>query len=751
MTENLRKAVWAKGRKTEMNVTLAFRLVFPSRMACEMTVLGETCYKVLVDGEVVFFGPNRAAHGYSRLSRVDFTGQTVVVESYASNVENYDRRKQSPFFACEIRTADGKKYSADDFECFRLTDRVQKVQRYSYQRGFLESYRQACDRTALYRGESVVYPREEVERAELPKILPSRTENPILQAVSPLRRIDEGECFVNDALPVWEDRSIDLVGSVLEGFVKEEWEDSVSDSYSKFVFASLQGKESSFQGGRYATTYETWDFGRIFAGFSELVIEAEEEGDVYAAFDEILSEKTGDVDPFRGGTANVFRWRIEKKGRYRVSTFDVYAYRYIKIVCSRGIRVKQIALRRYENPDADGFRIECENKAVLSLFEGARATFRHNAVDILTDCPSRERAGWLSDSYFTSEAEQIFTGENKAERAFLENFLYADKSGFPSGMIPRCYPSDNNEPDRFIPNWAMWYVLELYKYSLRYGHDEIVERSKENVVGILRYFSGKENEFGVLEDLDGWVFVEWSAANWDTHLRGVNVPSNACYYATLQAAAKLYGEEEETLLWRKRAEKVKAFLLENAYTGEFFVDNLVRQEGKLVPSDCYTEVCQYYMFWFGCADKETYASLFSKMLTRYGGARIKEKAEIVVNGKALPFERANMMYGVYMRLDLLMREGKRKKLFEECVRYFSEMTEKTGTLWEKNDPVASCDHGFASYVALWLLYALTGYDGLNGNSESDEGIGIDCKINMPKGRGMVEITVKNNVVTVEEK
>lgn len=34
--------------------------------------------------------------------------------------------------------------------------------------------------------------------------------------------------------------------------------------------------------------------------------------------------------------------------------------------------------------------------------------------------------------------------------------------------------------------------------------------------------------------------------------------------------------------------------------------------------------------------------------------------------------------------------------------FFLEMAEKTGTLWEHNKPTASCNHGFASHVIVWM-------------------------------------------------
>lgn len=336
--------------------------------------------------------------------------------------------------------------------------------------------------------------------------------------------------------------------------------------------------------------------------------------------------------------------------------------------------------------------------------EAARHTFAHNAVDLLTDCPSRERAGWLSDSFFSSVAERVFTGDNKVERAFLQNYILADKSGHPKGMIPRCYPADYYEEDGFIPNWSLWYILEIYKYFTQYGYDETVEKSRANVEGILNYFVDFENEFGVLEDLKGWIFVEWSAANNSDHINGINVPSNACYYASLLAAAKVYGIKG----LKEKAEKVKDYLLKNAYVDGFFVDNLIRNEkGDIIPTENYTETCQYYMFFFKCADKHTHKELFDKMLNEYGKSDSSASGGNPVKKQLTP---SNMIYGVYMRLELLMREQKRVELLNECVRYFYDMTQKTGTLWENNTASASCDHGFASYVSRFIIYALFGFD-----------------------------------------
>lgn len=737
MTEKIKSAVWAEGQKNQMNRAFAFVLDLGKKQMGEICLSAASCYKVIADGKLMGFGPNRTAHGYARAAVYPFNAQYITVEVQSHFVPNFCWVKREPFFACVLKTESGKEYFAEDFNCFALSDRVQKVRRYSFQRGFCETYINEKDRTALYFCKPQnAFPRVKTEKAELPHLLPSETLNPALSEIFAEKVIDSGYCKTSPEIAVYVDRTETLIGTVIEGFKRGEWQDFSTDEISRITY--LSGAKS----GDYA--YETLDFSRIVTGIVEVEIIAGNAGEVFFAFDEILSdEKLKTIKPFRGDTANVFKWTVKKAGVYNLSAFEPYAFRYANVITSAGVKAN-VKVRAYENPEAGKMLFECDDKKIERIMEAARHTFAHNAVDLLTDCPSRERAGWLSDSFFSSVAERVFTGDNKVERAFLQNYILADKSGHPKGMIPRCYPADYYEEDGFIPNWSLWYILEIYKYFTQYGYDETVEKSRANVEGILNYFVDFENEFGVLEDLKGWIFVEWSAANNSDHINGINVPSNACYYASLLAAAKVYDIKG----LKEKAEKVKDYLLKNAYVDGFFVDNLIRNEkGDIIPTENYTETCQYYMFFFKCADKHTHKELFDKMLNEYGKSDSSASGGNPVKKQLTP---SNMIYGVYMRLELLMREQKRVELLNECVRYFYDMTQKTGTLWENNTASASCDHGFASYVSRFIIYALFGFDVLypeKGGAKN--GIKLNSEAVLPFKQKTVNLSVLNNIVTVK--
>jgi alpha-L-rhamnosidase len=307
------------------------------------------------------------------------------------------------------------------------------------------------------------------------------------------------------------------------------------------------------------------------------------------------------------------------------------------------------------------------------------------------DCPSRERSGYLCDSFFTSRVERALTGASTVEKQFLSNFIMPGQlATLPQGMLPMCYPADVVF-GLYIPNWAMWYVVQLDEYLKRTEDIELVEAARERVYALCRYFEGFENELGLLEKLRGWVFVEWSRCN--DLVQDVSFPSNMMYCAMLSCVARLYGDDAAA----KKAQKIKDTINSMAVTDSgFYCDNALRgADGKLYLSGERTETCQYYAFFCGIATPETHGALWQRLVDEFGSDRDISKTHTEIYPSA-PF------IGNYLRLELLNRYGYKEKLYSDIRGYFEYMADRTGTLWEHAGVQASCNHGFASHVIYWM-------------------------------------------------
>ncbi|MBQ0102371.1 MAG: hypothetical protein KBT31_06215, partial [Firmicutes bacterium] len=342
----------------------------------------------------------------------------------------------------------------------------------------------------------------------------------------------------------------------------------------------------------------------------------------------------------------------------------------------------------YENSDVYNFDFDGSEEEKL-VFRAAQSTLAQNSVDLLTDCPSRERTGWLCDSFFSSRAERLLTGDSRIERNLLLCYLHEkQRSDLPPFMPRMNYPNDHCN-GKFIPNWAMFLYLELEQYVEATGDTALAVQFRDKAMGLYEYFKGFENEDGLLEDLDGWIFVEWSKSN--DFVDGVNYPSNMVYAAFLTSLYTLYGGEE----LKAKAGRIRSAIRAQSKSGMFYADHAVRKDGRLVSTDDFTETAQYYAFFFGIADRENDPELFGFLFD-----------ELKVNGiknSRYPFVHpSNMFIGDVLRLDYLHRIGRKRQAVDECLSIFGGMAEKTGTIWEFDSTLASCCHAFASVSVCWL-------------------------------------------------
>ena len=423
-------------------------------------------------------------------------------------------------------------------------------------------------------------------------------------------------------------------------------------------------------------------------------MKAEKETVLFIIFDEILTDRGTykEVSPFRNGCCKVVKYTMPA-GEYDLISFEANATRFATVVIPEGEAVvSDFGMVLYENPDAASYEYDYKDEELNKIVKAAVNTFAQNAVDILTDCPSRERAGWLCDSYFSSRSEALFTGKNIVEKSFLENYAMCPQSPYlPEGMLPMCYPADHND-HMYIPNWTMWYILELRNYLKRTGDTEMIEASREKVLGLVRFFEKYENEYGLLENLESWVFIEWSKCNDPDYICGLNFPSNMIWAAALEAAGELYDMPELA----EKSAAMKQTIRELGWNGEFFEDNSIRDEdGKLVKTGHTTETCQYYAFYFGTASREDYPELFELMRTKFGPKRDIENVYPEVY-------QSNAIVGNYLRLELLLELGYYDQVLTECRDFFSMMADMTGTLWEHSRVDCSLNHGFASMAAVYI-------------------------------------------------
>ncbi|HUU27144.1 MAG TPA: hypothetical protein VM123_04960 [archaeon] len=704
------KPVWPQGRAKEKNLLVGFRAKFgvPKGKPVIFRVAASSVYRFFINGRFGGYGPARGPHNYYRVDEWDLTqdlrpgNNILAVEVAGYNINSYYLLDQPSFLQAEV-LSDGEVLAATTgespaFEACILKERIQKVQRFSYQRTFVEAY-------SLWPGynkwrEDPAAHFEKVECGMLPgkNLLPRRVPYPEFHLRGPVWNVSSGK-IKRDVEPaeIWKDRSLTDIGPKLGGFREKELEAIPSLELQKIESTQKTNINQPLwhpvELKLTENSYHILDLGTNLTGFLGAKIKTGKNTRLYITFDEILSD--GDVDFKRLNCVNALSCRMPA-GVFELESIEPYTLRYLKFIVLEGeCEIGNIYLREYVNPQARKAYFACSDQRLDRLFSAGVETFRQNAVDIFMDCPSRERAGWLCDSYFSARAAFDLCGNTLIERNFFENYCLPDSFPYiPKGMLPMCYPADHNSAT-FIPNWALWFVLQLEEYSGRSGDRRAVEIARLKIMRLFDYFKKFKNQDGLLESLESWIFIEWSEAN--SFVQDVNYPTNMLFAASLEAAGRMYDLPE----FIREAQKVREVIRRQSYDGEFFVDNAVRKRGKLQLTRNRTEVCQYYAFFTETATPESYPELWGKLTNNFGPKRKITKAFPDVF-EARPF------IGDVLRLEILSSYGLCRQVMDESIGYYLEMAERTGTLWEFEGARASCNHGFASHTAHLLFRDVLG-------------------------------------------
>lgn len=640
--------IWAKN-KNKYGYKTIFRYVLKEPVD-QLILCAGPYYLVYFNDQFFSYGPERTASGYSRKRVIPIPlgikKIEVVVLDYG--VPSLDIDDGQPFFAAELYFNNSLIGTSKDFKAYDSSKYLTRSFKSTYQRGFgerfdlrniketeLETYDIKPLKIIEGVGDTCSY---HIEHMELVKTFPFHG----------FEMIRPRDYMYNPSHPEYHAFDVE------KEFIKE-----TKEGYQCFEYQLKQEK----------------------TGLIKLHISSREDNvKIFVVFDEYLLD--GKWEFGRLSSTDLMTIDVSK-GDFDVLASTAYSFKHLRIIMNKNIEVVP-TLVLIQNDRVPELKKTGEEKKDI-IMDAARNTFMQNAVDIYTDCPGRERSGWLCDGYFTARAEKYFTGRNDIERCFLENFIIGEYKELPKGMLPMAFPGHDTT---FIPNWAMWFVLELEQYYKNTKDSSLVELAKDKVYGLVNYFKPFENEYGLLEDLESWVFVEWSDAGTEDFVKGVNFPTNMLYGAMLKAIAKLYNDEELAI----KGDKIFNTINKLSFNGKLYVDNAAIINGVLTLLKEHTsETCQYYALFFHLNNNKSFTDFVKNEL----GPKKKRQHPDIPN--------SNSFIGYYLRFLWLKEIGEKEILKTEIIDYFYKMAQYSGTLWEKDAPSASCNHAFASSIAAILF------------------------------------------------
>ncbi len=221
-----------------------------------------------------------------------------------------------------------------------------------------------------------------------------------------------------------------------------------------------------------------------------------------------------------------------------------------------------------------GLMIRCDNKVISHLetsnenlnkiHEMIKQSISDNMYNVITDCPHREKLGWLEVSHLMYEAIAYNFDISSYSEKIVNDMVNAQKE---HGGIPSIVPPltvgikthalrQGNDDTPNDPNWCGAIILVPYYTYLTYGNKEILYNNYEPMKRYIDYLGSLTKNYllpkeNLNRDLGDWLAIEKT---------DITFVVSCCYYQltdTMSKIADILNNKEDFEHYKVIAQKVK--------------------------------------------------------------------------------------------------------------------------------------------------------------------------------------------------
>ncbi|WP_316791975.1 family 78 glycoside hydrolase catalytic domain [Pedobacter frigoris] len=191
---------------------------------------------------------------------------------------------------------------------------------------------------------------------------------------------------------------------------------------------------------------------------------------------------------------------------------------------------------------------------------------RSNMMSVFTDCPHREKLGWLEEVHLMGGSIRYNYDIASLCRKVLKDIIVSQTD---DGLIPDIAPEYVQFDDGFrdSPEWgSTGVILPWYLYEW-YGDKEVLEESYSMMEKYVSYLSSKAKSNILSHGLGDWFDIGPNAPG-EAQLTPKQVTATSIYYydlVILSKAAAVLNKREDSDKYLRKANEVKA-----AYNAAFF-------------------------------------------------------------------------------------------------------------------------------------------------------------------------------------
>jgi alpha-L-rhamnosidase len=293
-----------------------------------------------------------------------------------------------------------------------------------------------------------------------------------------------------------------------------------------------------------------------------------------------LVHADGRVDRGSCGGGEAY-WKYTLDGRGHQTYFPKFFYhgcRYLEVECPAAANGQPAVVESLEgvvvhgsSPAAGEFA--CSNELFNRIRTLVRWSQRSNMMHVLTDCPHRERLGWLEEYHLNGPSLRY---EFDLARLYAKGMNDMADSQLDSGLVPDIAPEYTVFPEGFrdSPEWGSAMVVVPWQQFEWTGDLELLRKHYQGMKRYVSYLESRSKGDIVSHGLGDWCDVGPNPPGY-AQLTPPALTATAFFYLDaeiLARTAQRLGQAEDAkrykaLAWRIRAAFQKAFF--NSATNQF--------------------------------------------------------------------------------------------------------------------------------------------------------------------------------------
>ena len=313
------------------------------------------------------------------------------------------------------------------------------------------------------------------------------------------------------------------------------------------------------------------DMGQNLAGFPEITVRGKRGQKITMVVAEAITDNNA-ANQRQTGRQHYYTYTLKgNKNETWHPRFSYYGFRYIQ--------VEGAVLKGQKNPDklpviqniqscfvhnaaADVSTFECSNPIFTSAHNLIHNAVRSNMQAVFTDCPHREKLGWLEQNHLNGPGllynYDLTTYIPKMIRDIADT-QRAD--GMVATTAPQYVIFEGPGMDVFAesPEWGSTLIIVPFMYYDTYGDDSLIRQYYQNMRAYVDYLSGRAKEHLVDFGLGDWYDYGDFKAGFSRNTP-VGLVASAQYYMDICyiiQAAQLVGNQYDVAYFTRLGKEVK--------------------------------------------------------------------------------------------------------------------------------------------------------------------------------------------------